>query len=198
SLRRTERLKKDLLSSKYELCIEKAKFFTEVYKKFPDDLEIIKKAKAIAHTLNSMTIFIREEELLVGNETSKNLGEKINLDLYSYDGSLDNRRGIKKYSKRKIQPFFMEENEINQLLELIPFWKGKALYSEIISQKILAEKLVTGKDRIALAAPNIAIASGTNEGHICAGYEKLLKLGYQGIISSSFFLFSFISSDAFL
>ena len=185
SLRRTVRLKNNLLSSKYELCIERMRFFTEIYKKFPDDPEIIKKAKAIAHTLNNMTIFIREGELLVGNETSKNLGEKVNLDLFSYDGTLNKRNKIKQYGKRKLQPFFMEENEIEELLELVPFWKGKALYSDIISQRILDEKLITGGNRIAMTAPNIAIVTGTNEGHICVGYEKLLKLGYIGILKEA-------------
>ena len=69
-------LKNDMLSSNYELCVERMRFFTEIYKQYPDDPEIIKRAKSIAHTLNNMTIFIRDDELLVGNETSKNLGRK--------------------------------------------------------------------------------------------------------------------------
>ncbi|MFX1377174.1 MAG: pyruvate formate lyase family protein [Promethearchaeota archaeon] len=176
------RLKDNLLTSKYELCIERIRYFTEIYKKLPNTSEIIKRSKALAHTLENMTIFIREDELLVGNETSKNLGEKINLDLYSYDGTLNKRSGIKRYGKRKLQPFIIEENEINELLEIIPFWKEKALYSDIISQKLYDEKLICGMNRIETAAPNIAIVNGTNEGHICVGYEKLLKLGYSGII----------------
>ena len=182
---RTYKLKEILLASTYELCIERMRYFTEVYKKYPNDPEIIKRAKAVAHTLNNMTIFIRDDELLVGNETSKNLGEKINLDLYSYDGTLDNRSAIKKFERRKVQPFFIGENEINELLNIIPFWKGKALDSDIISQKIYDEKLISGMDRISASAPNIAIANGTNEGHICVGYEKLLKLGYTGIIKEA-------------
>ncbi|TFF90814.1 MAG: hypothetical protein EU548_01155 [Promethearchaeota archaeon] len=75
------KLKNNLLSSRYELCIERVKFFTKIYKEYPDDPEIIKRVKAVAYTLRHMTIFFREDELLVGNETSKNLGEKINLDL---------------------------------------------------------------------------------------------------------------------
>jgi len=74
---RINNLKNNMLSSKYELCIERMRFFTEIYKQYPDDPEVIKRAKAIAHTLKNMTIFIRDDELLVGNETSKNLGEKI-------------------------------------------------------------------------------------------------------------------------
>ncbi|MFX1593418.1 MAG: pyruvate formate lyase family protein [Promethearchaeota archaeon] len=185
TLKRTIKLKNDLLSSKYEICIERMRYFTEIYKKYPDDPEIIKRAKAIAHTLKNMTIFIRDNELLVGNETSKNLGEKVNLDLYSYDGTLDKRSGIRNYGKRKLQPFFIEENEIDELLEIIPFWKGKALSSDIIAKKLYDEKLITGMDRIASSAPNIGIVNGTNEGHICAGYEKLLKMGYTGIIKEA-------------
>ncbi|MFW9827112.1 MAG: pyruvate formate lyase family protein [Candidatus Thorarchaeota archaeon] len=184
-IKRTIKLKHNLLSSKYEFCIERMKFFTEIYKKYPDDPEIIRRAKAVAHTLKNMKIFIRNDELLVGNETSKNLGEKIALDLYSYDATLDNSRNIKKYGQRKLQPFYINEKEINELLEIIPYWKGKALYSDIVSQKLYDEKLITGIDRISSAAPNIAIANGTNEGHIGVSYEKLLKLGYIGIIKEA-------------
>ncbi|HEA71022.1 MAG TPA: hypothetical protein ENH98_03745, partial [archaeon] len=68
-LKRTLKLKKNLLSSKYELCVERIRYFTEIYKKFPDDPEVIKRAKAVSHTLKNMTIFIRDDELLVGAET---------------------------------------------------------------------------------------------------------------------------------
>jgi len=171
-----------MLSSKYELCIERMKYFTEIYKQYPDDPEIIKRAKAIAHILKNMSIFIRDDELLVGNETSKNLGEKINLDLHHYDNSLEKRTTYKKLRRRKLQPFFIDEPDIDELLEIIPFWKGKSLLDGRINKKLLEEKLITGKGHIASLAPNIAVQIGPTEGHLCAGYEKLLKLGYKGII----------------
>ena len=40
---RTLKLKNNLLSSKYELCIERMRYFTQVYKKYPNDPEIIKR-----------------------------------------------------------------------------------------------------------------------------------------------------------
>ena len=61
----------------------------------------------------------------------------------------------------------MEDNEVDELLDLIPFWNGKALYSDIIAQRVYDEKLITERNRIGTAAPNIAIVNGTNEGHIC-------------------------------
>jgi formate C-acetyltransferase len=179
------RLKQNLLSSKYEICIERMKFFTEIYKTYPNDSEILKRAKAVAHTLKNMTIFIREDELLVGNETSKNLGEKINLDLQKYDNSLEKTITYKKLKRRPLQPFFIEESEIEELIKLLPYWKDKSLIGSKITKRLLEEGYVIGEGLIDSLAPNVAIHIGATEGHICAGYEKLLKLGYVGIIEEA-------------
>ena len=181
-LKRTLRLKNVLLTSPYELCIERIKFFTEIYKKNKNESEILRRAKALAHTLENMTIFIRDDELLVGNETSKNLGEKVNLDLLRFDTNLNKRSSLKKLGKRKLQPFQIEDDEIDELFDIIPFWKGKALIGDRIRQRLLEKKLITGTGKLASLAPNIAIQIGTTEGHLCMGYEKLLNLGYRGII----------------
>jgi len=183
--KRILRLKTNLLSSKYELCIERMKFFTKIYKEYPNDPESIKRAKAIAYTLRNMTIFIREDELLVGNETSKNLGEKINLDLQRYDNSLEKKITYKKLRRRPLQPFFIEESEIEELLDLLPYWKEKSLIGSRILKRLLQEGYISGDGLIDALAPNISIHIGTTEGHLCAGYEKLLKLGYGGIIEEA-------------
>lgn len=183
--KRITNLKNNMLSSKYELCIERMRYFTEIYKKYPDDPEIIKRAKSIAHTLKNMTIFIREDELLVGNETSKNLGEKINLDLHGYGNILEKRSTYKKLRRRKVQPFFIDEPDIDELLEIFPYWKGRSLIDGRINKKLLNENLITGVSQIASLAPNVSVQVGTTEGHLCAGYEKLLKLGYSGIIEEA-------------
>jgi len=186
-LKRTLKLKKNLLSSKYELCIERIRYFTETYKKFPNDPEIIKRAKSVSHTLKNLTIFIRDDELLVGNETSKNLGENLHLDLRTYRNTLDKKRTFKKLAIRKPQPFFIDEDDRIELSELIPYWKGKSFEGSRINKKLLKEGLISDTGNITSLAPNIAMHQGTTEGHLCAGYEKLLRLGYIGIIKESEF-----------
>ncbi|KKK95319.1 hypothetical protein LCGC14_2674000, partial [marine sediment metagenome] len=195
SLKRTLKLKKNLLSSKYELCIERIRYFTEIYKKFPDDTEVIKRAKAVSHTLKNMTIFIRDNELLVGAETSKNLGENIHLDLRAYNNSLDKKSTFKNLARRKLQPFFIDEEDRIELSELIPFWKEKSLEGYRINKKLLLEGLIGGPGSVSSLAPNIAMHQGTTEGHLCAGYEKLLKLGYNGIIRESEFYINQLNKE---
>jgi pyruvate formate-lyase/glycerol dehydratase family glycyl radical enzyme len=182
---RISKLKGKLLSSKYELCTERMRYYTEIYKEFPNDPENIKRAKALAHTLKNMNIFIREDELLVGSETSKNLGEKFNLDLARYDTSFEKKNTYKKLARRKVQPFFIQEEEIDEILEMIPFWKGKALVADYTNKRLLKEGYISSEGIISSLAPNIAIQIGTTEGHVCAGYEKLLKLGYYGIFKEA-------------
>ncbi len=161
------------------------KYFTEAYRNNPQDPPTIKRAKAAAHTLQNMTIFIRDDELLVGNETSKNLGEKINLDLQRFNNNLDQKSTFEELSKRNPQPFFIEENDMKSLMEIIPYWKGKSLVGDIIHNELLHKNLISDQGMFASIVPNIAIQIGTTEGHLSAGYEKLLKQGYKGIIKEA-------------
>lgn len=182
---RTTRLKENLLSSRYEICVERMIFFTEAFKQNEDASPIIQRAKALAHTLGNMSIFIREDELLVGNETSKNLGDKVNLDLQRFNNNLEEKSTYEELAVRHPQPFFIKDSEIDALLEIIPFWKGKSLVGDVIPGKLYQHGLISTPAGIQALVPNIAIQIGTTEGHLSAGYEHLLKIGYKGIIESA-------------
>ncbi|NHI93998.1 MAG: hypothetical protein EAX96_16030 [Candidatus Lokiarchaeota archaeon] len=183
-LRRTEKLKNQLLSIPYEICLDRARFFTQIYQEHQSKPEIIKKALAVAETLKKMTIFIRKDEILVGNETSKDLAEKICFDLYSFR-DFTKRRFIKRIRKRKVQPFQITDSEVDEMEKLIPFWKKKALYDNLIYNKMVEEKVIEKPLREQAYTPNIAIMTGTCEGHLSFGYEKILNLGYKGIIQEA-------------
>ncbi len=182
---RTTRLKNNLLSSKYEICVERMKFYTEAFQKYSEAPPIIRRAQALAHTLENMSIFIRDNELLVGNETSKNLGEKVNLDLQRFNNNLDQKSTYEHLSTRHPQPFFIEDDEIDALMEMIPFWKDKSLVGDIIPKKLYESGLISSQEGLVALVPNIAIQIGTTEGHLSAGYEKLLKLGYRGVLKTA-------------
>lgn len=182
---RTARLKENLLSSPYEICIERMKYFTEAHRQNPNAPEIIRRALGIARTLEQMTIFIREDELLVGNETGKNLGEKVNLDLQRFHNGLDQRSTYEELARRHPQPFFIEDGDIDALMEMIPYWKGRSLAGDIIPEALYRQGLISTRDGITSLVSNIAIQLGTTEGHLSAGYEKLLRLGYRGILEEA-------------
>ena len=63
-------LREKVLVAKPSVCTERARFYTQVYREHEDKPVIIKRALALEKTLREMTIFIEEEELIVGNQSS--------------------------------------------------------------------------------------------------------------------------------
>ena len=52
------------------ICIERARLMTESYKQTEGEPTIIRKAKALDHVLQNMSIYIEERQLIVGNYAS--------------------------------------------------------------------------------------------------------------------------------
>ena len=53
-----------------KLCLERARLLTESYKQTESEPMVIRRAKALEHTLGNMTIYIQPDELIVGNFAS--------------------------------------------------------------------------------------------------------------------------------
>ena len=71
---RVRRLKASLQVEKYPICVEKARLVMESYRQTGGLPQIVRRAKATAHYLDHKTIFIEDDELIVGNIASKPMG----------------------------------------------------------------------------------------------------------------------------
>ncbi len=122
---RIERMKDKLLSSPYEVCIERARLYTESYKETEGQPPAIRAAKALAKTLAEMTIYIGEEELIVGNRTSKRLAGVIPVERGDINAVL--KLEMDSMGKRK-RPFLISEEDKRALREeILPYWKGRSI-----------------------------------------------------------------------
>jgi len=54
-----------------ELCLERPRLLTESYKKTEGEPMVLRRAKALAHILNNMTVYIQPDEMIVGNFAAK-------------------------------------------------------------------------------------------------------------------------------
>jgi len=123
---RVERMKERLLSSSNEVCIERARFYTQSYKETEGEPAAIRNAKALARTLNEMTIFIDEDELIVGNRTSKRLAGAIPVE--RGDISVVLNLELHRLGKRAAHSFLVGEEDRRVLKsEILPYWRGKSL-----------------------------------------------------------------------
>jgi pyruvate formate-lyase/glycerol dehydratase family glycyl radical enzyme len=72
--KRVQKLKERLQLEEYPICVEKARLIMESYRQTEGEPQIVRRAKATAHYLDNKTIFIEDDELIVGNIASKPMG----------------------------------------------------------------------------------------------------------------------------
>jgi pyruvate formate-lyase/glycerol dehydratase family glycyl radical enzyme len=72
-----EELIKNIRKEHFPLCVQKAQLITKIYQQTEGEAEILRQAKAFAHVVDNIPIWIDEEELIVGHGASKPWGVEI-------------------------------------------------------------------------------------------------------------------------
>ncbi len=172
---RIPRLVKDLYAKMPEIESARAKLITESYKATEDRPIIMRRALAFEHILDNIPIRIREDELVVGSTTIAPRGCQTYPE-FSYkwlEAEFDT------VATRSADPFYISEKTKKDLLEANAYWEGKTT-SE------LATALMTDETRRAIEhnifTPGNYFYNGV--GHVTVQYEKVLEIGYNGIIAN--------------
>ena len=112
---RIHKLRQSLTIEKYPLCIEKSRLLTESYKTTEGAPQVVRRAKAMAHTLDNITIFIEDHELIVGNSASKPMG--LEFDFYAGLWPEDEIEGLKEAG------YQISDAEKDEILAMNDYWK---------------------------------------------------------------------------
>lgn len=112
---RIQSLRKSLEVERYPLCIEKSRLLTESFRRTEGEPMILRRAKALAHMLDNITIFIEDDELIVGNAASKPMG--LEFDFYAGLWSQDEIDGLKEAG------YDIAPEEEAEILQMNDYWK---------------------------------------------------------------------------
>ncbi|MHA1148259.1 MAG: pyruvate formate lyase family protein [Promethearchaeota archaeon] len=146
---RTQKYKKRILMAPYEICIERARYFTQAYKETEGLHPSLRAAKAIEKTLDNATIYILPEELLVGNRSSKLVASVIPIERGEFNVVFE--LDLNNILKREKQPFMISKEEKRELLkEILPYWRGKDFRSD---------KLIEFKENNVYLIPKLSLFS---------------------------------------
>jgi formate C-acetyltransferase len=127
----------------------------------------------LTDVLNKKSIRIYPDELIVGNYSSKRVGGSIYPELHGVPVIAEAHTFV----KRKTNPLAMSNDELRQLLSIVPFWLTR----------FLAMKLDTGfMNKLALIADQLTakfylINELGGVAHIAPDYGKLIAVGTDGI-----------------
>ncbi len=102
---------------RYPLCVEKAQIVLESFKQTEGEPQILRRAKAVGHFLDHRTIFIEDDELIVGNPASKPMGMEA--------GSLGPTWPNEELAKLKAELFDISADDEARLRGLDDYWKGQ-------------------------------------------------------------------------
>ena len=169
---RIAKMKEDLLNAQAQVCVERAIYTTEAYKKHKDKLPILKRAYAIKNTLDNMTIFIEDGGLLAGNQASVNRAAPI-FPEYAIDWVIDE---LDEFEKRDGDAFYISEENKKVLREIAPFWEGQT-----VKDKGLALMPPLARKCYDLGIIKVEGNITAGDAHLAVDYDKLLKVGLKGI-----------------
>lgn len=186
---RIQRLRERLVVDAYPVCIEKIRLLTESHKQTEGEPQIIRRAKALANVLDKITIFIEDDELIVGNGASKPMAVEFDCDYGIW--SQEEIDALKKEGFSTSQEDEVELSTINQ------YWKGKTLVGKV-GQIYGDERLWPFMQSGVILPPWKSKAEGSGGGYAQSGmglgpgfylfgfdFERVLNGGLNQIISEA-------------
>ena len=161
------------------ICTERAVIWTEYNRhrgnrKKPAAVRI---AEALRKVLMEKTIAIHQDEIIVGNYTSKRVGGSLYPELHGIAIMLD----IFKFNKRKTNPLKISSGEIVKLLKIIPFWMLRFLGVKAYRSPFTVLRLLFNQ----LRGHFYIINESGGISHLAPDYEKLIAVGTDGIIGEA-------------
>jgi pyruvate formate-lyase/glycerol dehydratase family glycyl radical enzyme len=164
-------LREKVLSAKPTVCTERARFYTEVYSQNEDKAVIIKRALALKKTLEKMSIFIDEGELIVGMQSSAHRAAPI-FPEYAVDWLPEE---MDELDKRPGDAFYITEKHKKELTSIAAWWKGKVLWDK--GRALMSQELRDLQDSAIIKATG-NLTSG--DAHIAVDFNKILEVGLSG------------------
>jgi formate C-acetyltransferase len=166
-------LRERVLNARSAICLERAQYYTAVYKTNEDKPVVIRRALAIRETLRGMTIFIEPGDLIVGNQASKLRAAPI-FPEYAVEWIV---KEIDEFDKRPGDKFFIEDNEKKELLALCSYWQGKTTLCQ--GRYLMGETLGEIHNTAIIKAEG-NLTSG--DAHIAIATGRVLEIGLAGYL----------------
>ncbi len=168
-------LREAVLNKTPSACIERARYLTEGYQEFAAYPLYIQRAQAVAKVLRNMSIYIKEGELIVGNQASDERTAPI-FPEYASQWMIEELAAKGNFNHREGDNFYLDPVHHAELIEICNWWQGKTL----------SDKCKAAMPEAVKTASEIKVIHGegnmtSGDGHIVPDFEKVLQFGLLGI-----------------
>ena len=175
---RTMQLRDDLLTIIPSICSERARIATDAMKASEGQPIVLRRAKAFARVLAEMSLYVRDGELLVGNQARKPRAAPV-FPEYSVEWILKEFEGDPYHTWERPNDVYEYDEEIKrEILETIDYWRNKTLYKTVRS--LIPREASLAWD---IAAIDDDWVTQNGFGNVLPNYATLLKEGLGGLIA---------------
>jgi len=166
----------DLMSVTPEIDPERAVLITEAYKENESLPTIKKRAKALEKILKEMNVVIRDNELIVGNQTTKPRSSPI-FPEFSNKWLLDEFDTL---AERDGDRFLISEETKETLKEVFEYWDQNT--TNELATALMTDEALDAMDAGVYTVGNYYF---NGVGHVCVSYDEVLAEGFNGIIEKA-------------
>lgn len=170
---RVERLKEMILDATPMVETERARLVTEAYQESEGLTAIMRRGKINEKLFNNTTVVIRDGELIVGAQTINPRSSQLGVE-YSFDWVEEE---LETMDSRTCDRFSITEEDKEIVRNLKDYWKGRTM-SEY-AMELMTPSNHAVQEHAVFNAGNYLFAG---VGHSCVFYEKVLKIGFKGVI----------------
>ena len=169
---KVQKVRKDLMATTPAICPERALLITESYSQSEGQPYVLRKAKALKNILANMSIYIEDDQLIVGNQASQNRAAPI-FPEYSFDWVIDE---LDDFEKRTGDVFEISDATKDKLRRIQSFWKGKTHQEEVYAN--MSDINMQAQKQNVIHRGGISMSG---DGHIIPNHELVLAKGFRGI-----------------
>ncbi len=174
---RTERLRNEWLDITPSICPERARIFTDAMKASEGQPIVLRRARAFAKVLAEMSLYVRDGELIVGNQASRPRAAPV-FPEYSVEWILKEFEGDPYHTwERPNDVYEYDEKTQREILDAIDYWRDKTVYKTVRS-------LIPDEARRAwdIAAIDDDWVTQNGFGNVLPNYETILAEGLGGLV----------------
>ena len=174
---RVPNLKKAVQAEEYAACIERAMLWTQFSKNKNNKAKSrpVFIAEATRHVLRNKTVEIYPEELVVGNFTAHRVGGIIYPEMTGIAPMME----IFKIPTRRVNPLNIKFLDRIKLALTIPYWLTRN--TAVLAFDNNEDRARFAKEQGEALQYQLYEAGGI--AHLAPGYEKIIRLGAEGIIA---------------
>ncbi|HEY43828.1 MAG TPA: glycyl radical protein [Anaerolineae bacterium] len=167
-LKRVAKVREDLMRLTPMICPERAAIITEAYKETEGLPMILRRAKALNRILSEMSIYIEDDQLIVGNQASRGRAAPI-FPEYSIEWIIEE---LDTFDKRPGDVFAISNRTKESLKSIHAYWKGKTHQDEVSRTMTPTNELAERQGVIHRGG-----ISMSGDGHIIPNHKKILTKG---------------------